>query len=329
MRCHPTRWLWGLIPIAMLSWLAVHLETDFIQRDLETRSARRSRGGLRLGFRRLLGARWSARGAGASARLQREEAAALVRTVWGVRAVETRVADIACRCRLPIAAAAEDIAPRNDRRRRAQSRFTSRPPTSLGAGGAPATTVQARTPFEPAAPTDARRATTPKPRYSPRPSRQRRSPSRRPPVAVNAEPHARDRDDARTAALPEQKAARGRPVLPASGSANTPCPPEQQTAAVAANAPRAQAETATPGRTSRSDARSQARAGSARLIRMRRKRRPRRPPPPMPERAPRFETAALPRATSARMAIASPASAAPRSRWKCTLGMGGAARHGR
>ena len=24
MRCHPTRWLWGLIPIAMLSWLAVH-----------------------------------------------------------------------------------------------------------------------------------------------------------------------------------------------------------------------------------------------------------------------------------------------------------------
>ena len=44
MRCHPTRWLWGLIPIAMLSWLAVHLETDSIERDLETRSAAALRG---------------------------------------------------------------------------------------------------------------------------------------------------------------------------------------------------------------------------------------------------------------------------------------------
>ncbi len=38
MRCHPLRWLWGLIPVAMLSWLAVHLESGPIERDLEHRS---------------------------------------------------------------------------------------------------------------------------------------------------------------------------------------------------------------------------------------------------------------------------------------------------
>ena len=39
MRCHPTRWLWGLIPIAMLSWLAVHLETGSINAISRHRSA--------------------------------------------------------------------------------------------------------------------------------------------------------------------------------------------------------------------------------------------------------------------------------------------------
>ena len=51
MRCHPTRWLWGLIPIAMLSWLAVHVDFDRIERDLEHRSARRSRPPATIGRR--------------------------------------------------------------------------------------------------------------------------------------------------------------------------------------------------------------------------------------------------------------------------------------
>ena len=38
MRCHPTRWLWGLIPIAMLSWIAVRVEADRIEHDLEQRA---------------------------------------------------------------------------------------------------------------------------------------------------------------------------------------------------------------------------------------------------------------------------------------------------
>jgi outer membrane protein OmpA-like peptidoglycan-associated protein len=40
MTCDPLRWLWGLIPIAMLAWLAVHWHADAIERDLEVRSAR-------------------------------------------------------------------------------------------------------------------------------------------------------------------------------------------------------------------------------------------------------------------------------------------------
>ena len=38
MGCHPARWVWGLIPIAMLSWIAVHTQADRIERDLELRS---------------------------------------------------------------------------------------------------------------------------------------------------------------------------------------------------------------------------------------------------------------------------------------------------
>jgi outer membrane protein OmpA-like peptidoglycan-associated protein len=36
--CHPLRWLWGLIPVLMLSWIAVDAEADRIERDLETRA---------------------------------------------------------------------------------------------------------------------------------------------------------------------------------------------------------------------------------------------------------------------------------------------------
>lgn len=90
MRCHPGRWLWGLIPVAMLSWLAVQAERSSIERDLERRSREvlaasghdwasivfDGRDGLLVG---------DADKPGAIA-----EAAALVRNVWGVRVVRTR-----------------------------------------------------------------------------------------------------------------------------------------------------------------------------------------------------------------------------------------------
>lgn len=90
MRCHPGRWLWGLIPVAMLSWLAVQAERSFIERDLERRSREvlaasghdwasivfDGRDGLLVGNPDKPGAI--------------SEASALVRNVWGVRVVRTR-----------------------------------------------------------------------------------------------------------------------------------------------------------------------------------------------------------------------------------------------
>lgn len=90
MRCHPGRWLWGLIPVAMLSWLAVQAERSSIERDLERRSRQvlaasghdwasivfDGRDGLLVGDPDKPGAI--------------AEAAALVSNVWGVRIVRTR-----------------------------------------------------------------------------------------------------------------------------------------------------------------------------------------------------------------------------------------------
>lgn len=38
MRCNPWRWLWGVIPIAMLTWLAFTWEREGIETDLRSRS---------------------------------------------------------------------------------------------------------------------------------------------------------------------------------------------------------------------------------------------------------------------------------------------------
>lgn len=89
MRCHPARWLWGLIPVAMLTWLAVQAEVGTIQEDLDRRSAAAlaaaghdwasivfdGRDGLLVGQ--------------AASTRQREDAADLVRGIWGVRVVRT------------------------------------------------------------------------------------------------------------------------------------------------------------------------------------------------------------------------------------------------
>ena len=92
MICHPIRWLWGLIPVAMLTWLAVHLESAPIERDLEQRSgAALSSAGHDWASVAFAGRDGLLVGHAASAD-QRDEAAALVRNVWGVRVVEPRCA---------------------------------------------------------------------------------------------------------------------------------------------------------------------------------------------------------------------------------------------
>src|SRR5215470_5330381 len=40
MRCNWHRWLWGLIPLIALGWLAVTLEHDRIEQDLAARASR-------------------------------------------------------------------------------------------------------------------------------------------------------------------------------------------------------------------------------------------------------------------------------------------------
>ncbi len=92
--CHPARWLWGLIPIAMLSWIAVHTRADQIERDLELRSravlgaagfswasvAFSGRDGLLVGTP-------SKPGEALQAKL-------LIDRLWGVRSVQERTAPI-------------------------------------------------------------------------------------------------------------------------------------------------------------------------------------------------------------------------------------------
>ncbi|HWK37820.1 MAG TPA: hypothetical protein VNR88_02800, partial [Hyphomicrobium sp.] len=92
MSCHPARWLWGLIPVAMLGWLAVHGKSDVIAHDLEQRSAAAlsaaghdwasvafsGRDGLLVGH--------------ATSETDIAVAADLVRGVWGVRVVDVRAA---------------------------------------------------------------------------------------------------------------------------------------------------------------------------------------------------------------------------------------------
>jgi len=85
------RWLWGLIPIVMLSWIAVHVEADRIEHDLEQRARSvldaaghdwasivfSGRDGVLVGTARQ--------------RHEQADALALVRSVWGVRTVAARI----------------------------------------------------------------------------------------------------------------------------------------------------------------------------------------------------------------------------------------------
>ncbi len=87
MKCHPARWVWGLIPIAILSWFAVHLESSRIEHDLEQRAHEAlhaagydwasivfsGRDGMLVGTPRR--------------RNEQTQALALVRNLWGVRVV--------------------------------------------------------------------------------------------------------------------------------------------------------------------------------------------------------------------------------------------------
>lgn len=91
MTCDPIRWLWGLIPIAMLAWIAVHKHSDAIESDLEARSAR----ALAAAGHGWASVAFSGRNGLLVGTAERPEdppkALAIVNGVWGVHAVAARV----------------------------------------------------------------------------------------------------------------------------------------------------------------------------------------------------------------------------------------------
>lgn len=90
MRCNPSYWLWGLIPMAILSWFAVQLEHEGIEADLGRRSQEAlSRKGLDWAVPMFSGRDGVLTGKAID---DKDPAAALatVRDAWGVRVVEQR-----------------------------------------------------------------------------------------------------------------------------------------------------------------------------------------------------------------------------------------------
>src|SRR5262245_55769651 len=90
MRCNPARWLWGLIPIAMLSWITYQWERATIETDLERRAAQ----WLEEAGEGWAEARVDERDAVISGKAPKDGAAKraldAVRSVWGVRVTSLR-----------------------------------------------------------------------------------------------------------------------------------------------------------------------------------------------------------------------------------------------
>lgn len=90
MRCNPSYWLLGLIPIALLSWLAVQLEHEGIEADLGRRAQDTlARKGLTWSVPVFAG-RDAALTGRASDDNEPTRAVAAIRDTWGVRVVQNR-----------------------------------------------------------------------------------------------------------------------------------------------------------------------------------------------------------------------------------------------
>ncbi len=88
MRCRPTYWLWGLIPIAILSWVAVYFESEAIQSDLGLRANEAlQRAGLAWAVPAFDG-RDAAISGSAGDDNDGARALATIRSIWGVRIAE-------------------------------------------------------------------------------------------------------------------------------------------------------------------------------------------------------------------------------------------------
>jgi len=90
MRCNPSRWLWGLIPIAMLGWATYYRERPNVEADLAVRATE----ALRKAGQPWAKVSMDGREATITGRAQKdgEPKAALdaVRAVWGIRTVQLK-----------------------------------------------------------------------------------------------------------------------------------------------------------------------------------------------------------------------------------------------
>ena len=90
MRCNPWRWLWGLLLIAPLSWIVLHLHQAEIENDLRVRATEAlERAGLGWATTTFSGRDAVLNGL-ALDETQPAKATDLVRRVWGVRVVDPR-----------------------------------------------------------------------------------------------------------------------------------------------------------------------------------------------------------------------------------------------
>ncbi len=92
MRCNWRRWLWGIIPILLLGWLAVWAERDRVEADLGERGkVALNQAGMDWATARFEGRDATLRGTAADD-ADPQKAADLLRGVWGVRVVDNNTA---------------------------------------------------------------------------------------------------------------------------------------------------------------------------------------------------------------------------------------------
>lgn len=88
MKCNPLRWLWGVLPVALLGWFATQLEHTRIERDIEGRVLQElSSGGHKWARTGIFGRDLVLSGQ-ATDEAEPGRAADIARNVWGVRVVD-------------------------------------------------------------------------------------------------------------------------------------------------------------------------------------------------------------------------------------------------
>lgn len=90
MRCHPLRWLWGLLPLAVWTWIAVLSERPRIEHDL-TQRTQQALDAAGLGWANVnFAARDGTLGGKANDDIEPAEALRIASNVWGVRGLEAQ-----------------------------------------------------------------------------------------------------------------------------------------------------------------------------------------------------------------------------------------------